>query len=310
MDEKLHIKTMTKRGLEQQNSSVSDKSGRRSWSSVARRTAITLTASALAVLAVTMADASHAAPPVSASREAQRAQDAMPAQCRVPDDTAFIAAPLPRLARRLKSPDSLTGALTIVVIGSGSAAGSGTSAKDAAFPYRLEMRFAKAYPKPKTRLVVLAEMGQTAPMMFERIAREVVPLRPALVVWQTGSADAVRGIAPMEFASAVERGIGLLHDKGIDVLLIDSQFSPRASLLVNTDAYRDAVRWNARRFDVPLFKRYDTMHHWWSNETFDLDTEQKANQLETADRIHDCVAALLVRLIVRGVGMASTPSRP
>ncbi len=301
---------MTKRDLDQQNLSVSDKSRRPSWTSVARRAAITLTASALAVCAITVADASHAAPPASVSRDSQRAQDTMPAQCKVPDDTAFIAAPLPRLARRLKSPDSLTSALTIVVIGSGSAAGSGTSAKDAAFPYRLETRFARTFARPKMRLVVLAEMGQTAPAMFDRIAREVVPLRPALVVWQTGSADAVRGIAPIEFGSAVERGIGLLHDKGSDVLLIDSQFSPRASLLVNTDAYRDAVRWNARRFDVPLFKRYDTMHYWWSNEIFDLDAEQKANQLETADRIHDCVAALLVRLIVRGVGTASTVAKP
>ena len=173
---------MTKRDLDQQNSSVLDKTERPSWAAAARRAAITLTASALAVLAVTVADASHAAPPVWTAREAQRARDAMPAQCTVPDDTAFIAAPLPRLARRLRSSESITSALTIVVIGSGSAAGSGTSAKDAAFPYRLETRFAKAYPKPRTRLVVLAETGQTAPVMFERIAREVVPLRPALVV--------------------------------------------------------------------------------------------------------------------------------
>ncbi|MGI9024371.1 MAG: SGNH/GDSL hydrolase family protein [Burkholderiaceae bacterium] len=296
---------MTKSDLDQQDLSISDKSGRPSWSSVARRAAITLAASALAVFAISVADASHAAPPVFASKEMQRAQDTMPAQCKVPDGTAFIEAPLPRLARRLKSSDPLT----IVVIGSGSAAGSGTSAKDAAFPYRLETRFAKAFAKARTRLVVFAEMGQTAPMMFELIAREVVPMRPALVVWQTGSADAVRGIAPMEFGTAVERGIGLLHDKGSDVLLIDSQFSPRASLLVNTDAYRDAVRWNARRFDVALFKRYDTMHYWWSNEIFDLDAEQKADQLQTADRIHDCVAALLVRLIVRGIGTASAASK-
>ncbi len=134
-------------------------------------------------------------------------------------------------------------------------------------------------------------------------------MRPALVVWQTGSADAVRGVSVMEFGSAVERGIGLLHDKGSDVLLMDSQFSPRASLLVNTDSYRDAVRWNARRFDVPLFKRHDTMRYWWSNEIFNLDAEQKAMQLETADRIHDCVAALLVRLIVRGVGQPATASK-
>jgi hypothetical protein len=191
--------------------------------------------------------------------------------------------------------------LTIVVIGSGSAAGSGTSRKDAAFPYRLEARFQAAFNKPKTRLVVLAEMGQTAPMMYARIAKEVLPLKPALVVWQTGSADAARGIPIMEFGAAVERGIADLREQGSDVLLIDSQFSPRASLLVNTDGYREAVRWNARRYDVPLFKRYDTMQYWWSHDVFDLDAQGKANQLDNADHIHDCVAALLVRVIERGI---------
>jgi acyl-CoA thioesterase-1 len=221
----------------------------------------------------------------------------VPTQCAVPDDTAMIDGPLPRLARRMKAADPLT----IVVIGSGSAAGSGTSRKEAAFPYRLEARFQKVFNKPKTRLVVLAEMGQTAPVMYTRLAKDVIPLKPALVVWQTGSADAARGTPVMEFGTALEHGIAELRDHGSDVLLIDSQFSPRASLLVNTDSYREAVRWNARRFDLPLFKRYDTMQYWWSHDVFDLDAEGKANQLDNADHIHDCVAALLVRAIQRGI---------
>lgn len=222
----------------------------------------------------------------------------VPTQCNVPDDTAMIEGPLPRLAKKLKSSDTLT----VVVIGSGSAVGSGTSRKEAAFPHRFETRLQKAYAKPKIRMVVLAAMGQTASLSYARIAQEVLPLKPALVIWQTGSADAARGVPVMEFGSALERGIGDLRDQGSDVLLVDSQFSPRASLLVNTDGYREAVRWNARRYDLPLFKRYDTMQYWWSHEVFDLDAEDKASQTENADRIHDCVAALLVRVVERGIG--------
>ncbi len=225
------------------------------------------------------------------------------ARCSVPDETALIDGPLPRLARALKSPTPLT----IVVIGSGSAAGSGTSRKEAAFPARLETRFQKRFSQPQARLVVLAAMGQTAPSMYARIAKEILPLRPALVIWQTGSADAARGTPVMEFGQSLERGIGELREQGSDVLLIDSQFSPRASLLVNTDAYREAVRWNTRRFDVPLFKRYDTMQYWWSHDVFDLDAEDKAEQVANADRIHDCVAALLVRLIAHGVANEGRP---
>jgi acyl-CoA thioesterase-1 len=221
-----------------------------------------------------------------------------PTQCRVPDDTALIDGPLPRLARRLKTSEPLN----IVVIGSGSAAGSGTTRREASFPYRLESRLEKAYPKAKLHMLVLAETGQTAPAMHARFVREVLPLNPALVIWQTGSADAARGIPVMEFGTALEHGIGELLDRGSDVLLVDGQFSPRASLLINTDGYRDAVRWNARRYDLPLFKRYDTMQYWWSNEVFNLDAEDKTLQLDNADRIHDCVAGLIFRTIQRGVG--------
>ena len=175
----------------------------------------------------------------------------IPDQCRVPDETAFIDAPLPRLAKRLKSGEPVT----IVIIGSGSAAGNGTTGATAAFPHRLESRLAKAYPKAAIRLVVLARTGQTAPLMQARFTREVFPLKPALVIWQTGIADANNGVPVTDFESSLEHGIAELQGKGSDVLLMDGQFSPRASLMINTDAYRDAVHWNARHYELPLFKR-------------------------------------------------------
>jgi hypothetical protein len=226
---------------------------------------------------------------------------AIPSQCRVPEETALIDAPLPRLAKRLTGSDPVT----VVVIGSGSAAGSGTTGPDAAFPHRLETRLVKAFPKANFRFAVLARMGQTAPAMHARIAREVLPLKPALVIWQTGSADVANGVPVTDFESSLEHGIAELQGKGSDVLLMDGQFSPRGSLMINTDAYRDAVRWNARRYELPLFKRYDTMQYWWNNDVFDLDAQDKPSQLDTADRIHDCVAALLMRAIAHGVEIRS-----
>lgn len=221
----------------------------------------------------------------------------VPDLCRVPDETALMDASLPRFAKRLKG----SAPATVVVIGSGSATGSGTTGANAAFPHRLELRLAKAYPKAAIRLVVLARMGQTAPAMRARFTREVLPLKPALVIWQTGSADVANGVPVTEFESSLEHGIAELQGNGSDVLLMDGQFSPRASLMINTDAYRDAVRWNARHYELPLFRRYDTMQYWWNNDVFDLDTQDKASQVDTADRIHDCVAALLMRAIAHGV---------
>jgi hypothetical protein len=247
-----------------------------------------------ALIALSLAGSVGAAAPAT---NAPVPLDRMPERCQVPENTAFVDGPLSRLARKLKANEPLT----IVVMGSGSAAGSGTSHKEAAFPYRLETRLGATYPKSRVKLVVLAETGQTAPAMYARLAKDVLPLRPALVVLQTGSADIARGIPVMDFGSALEHGVLDLQSKGADVLLIDSQFGPRASLLINTDGYRETVRWAARRFDVPMLRRYDTMQYWWSNETFDLDVEEKTAQTDNADRIHDCIAALLVQLIQRSV---------
>jgi hypothetical protein len=259
---------------------------------------------ALALIGLAVAGTALAAPQTPSTAPAKPVAartaapvDRLPDRCQAPETTAFVDGPLPRFARRVRSSDPLT----IVVMGSGSAAGSGTSHKEAAFPYRLETRLGSVYPKAKVKLVVFAETGQTAPSMYARLAQDVLPLKPALVVWQTGSADVARGIPVMDFGGALERGVSDLQAKGTDVLLVDSQFSPRASLLINTDSYRETVRWAARRFDVPMLRRYDTMQYWWSNETFDLDVEEKAAQLENADRIHDCIAALLVKLIQRGI---------
>ncbi len=232
-----------------------------------------------------------------AAGAASAAVDPLPSPCRVADSTAIVDGPLPRFAKRLSAVDPAT----IVVLGSGSAAGSGTSRRDASFPFRLEARLAKTFPKARFRLVVLAETGQTAPAARARFVREVVPLKPALVVWQTGSADVTGGVPVTDFENALEHGIAELQAVGSDVVLVDGQFSPRASLLVDTDTYRDAVRWNARRYDLPLFKRYETMQSWWHDGVFDLDAQDKAIQLDTADRVHDCVAAVLVRAIARGV---------
>lgn len=235
------------------------------------------------------------------ARAAKPALDDSPARCKTPDGTAFVDAPLKRLTQRLRANDPLT----VVVLGSSSAAGSGTSRREASFPARLEARLDGAFPKRRIRVVTFAEPGQTAQAMQARLAGDVLPLKPALVVLQTGSADAARTIPVTDFANAVEHGVMQLQAANADVILMDSQFSPRASLLVNTDAYREAVRWNARRYDAPLLKRYDTMRYWWSNEVFDLEPERKANQVENADLIHDCIAVLLVRLIERGVATAT-----
>jgi hypothetical protein len=51
--------------------------------------------------------------------------------------------------------------------------------------------------------------------------------KPDLVVWQTGTIDAIRRVEPEEFRSALDEGIETLQNSGTDVILMNMQYSPR-----------------------------------------------------------------------------------
>ncbi len=147
---------------------------------------------------------------------AVRAQD-YAALCQVPPDLATLEDPLPRLARRLGERP-----LSVIVIGSGSSAGAGTSDRSRAYPQVLQRELERLLGAP---VVVdsIAKRGATAADMLDIIRRDVAPRRPALVVWQTGTADAVRGVDIDTFGEALEKGLDALQERGIDMVLMDMQ---------------------------------------------------------------------------------------
>ena len=51
--------------------------------------------------------------------------------------------------------------------------------------------------------------------------------RPTLVIWQTGTVDAMRSVDPDDFRAAVDEGVAALQKAGTDVILMNLQYSPR-----------------------------------------------------------------------------------
>jgi len=113
--------------------------------------------------------------------------------------------------------------------------------------------------------------------------------KPTLVIWQTGTVDAIRSIDPDDFRTAVDDGVAALQNSGADVVLMNLQYSPRTETMISAPPYLDNMRVVAQQHDVPLFDRFAIMRQW--NDSGDFDLFSASHGVELAKRVHDCLAA-------------------
>src|ERR1700731_4984519 len=141
--------------------------------------------------------------------------------CDVPDELMQVDDKLPHLAERLRAEQPVR----IIAIGGASATGLAAGSSDLAYPHRLQEMLARWYPSSPITVVNRGVPRQTAQQMLERFPSDVIAEDPVLVIWETGINDAVHGTDIDDFASALQRGIDELKTRGIDIMLIDMQFS-------------------------------------------------------------------------------------
>ena len=188
---------------------------------------------------------------------------------------------LPRTAAAVAQHHSLD----IVVLGTASSTLPGPAGEKAAYPARLEVALARLLPGVAVKVVPDIKARQTAAEMMEQEGQRIVEGRPALLIWQTGTADAIKGLDPEEFRATLDQGVEMLQAEGMDVVLMNMQYSPRTDSMISIDAYADNMRWVALQHDVPLFDRLALMKHWTETGTFDLYDASKNTDI--AERVHD-----------------------
>ncbi|THF61623.1 SGNH/GDSL hydrolase family protein [Pseudothauera rhizosphaerae] len=243
------------------------------------------------LIAAALACALGGAPASAAAEEAE----APP--CGVPAELLQHNPPLANSARALGG-----GRLTVVVWGTRSST-DGASGTSQAYPAHLRASLARHYPSADIRVEVVSQPGHTAVRMLRNIGA-VQALRPDLVIWQTGTADAVRNASLQQFGRAVARGLKSLRERGADVILMDMQYGPYTELLTNAKPYRGYLWWVSRRENVGLMPRYQVMEHWSEQGRFDLATEDRDLQRANADAIHACLGETLGWMIADAVERA------
>jgi lysophospholipase L1-like esterase len=227
----------------------------------------------------------------------------MPAQCRVPRAIYIDDNPLPRAAQKLAK----HGRLKIAAIGSSSTMGVGASAPEAAWPARLEADLRRRLPGAEITVENYGKLRDVAGNMVKRMKADILASKPDLVIWETGTAEAVRNLGVEQFAAALEEGVDQIAAAGAETILMTPQYSRETARLIGYQPYLDAMNSVAQRRDVLLFPRFDVMRHLVESGQLLLEGLSPAEAAATADRLYDCIARQTARVLLRA--MSGDPAR-
>ena len=225
-----------------------------------------------------------------------RAEDASQI-CDIPAYLLTTESTLPKVAEAVKSGRPLD----VLVIGSRSSTISTSEA--IAYPARLQVALRQSLPSVTINLSVELQVKKTAEEVASGFVKLMEVKRPTLVIWQTGTVDAMRSIDPDDFRTAVDEGVAALQNAGADVILMNLQYSPRTETMISVPPYVDNMRVVAQQHDVPLFDRFAIMRQW--NDAGDFDLFSASHGLELAKRVHDCLGQALSKFVIDAAHLGS-----
>ncbi|MBI3433942.1 MAG: SGNH/GDSL hydrolase family protein [Proteobacteria bacterium] len=222
---------------------------------------------------------------------------AMAESCAVAASFANTEIALPRVYAAMQKKR-----LTISVAGTSSSTLPGPEGARAAYPARLEAVLTNHLPNVTVRVISHAKSRQTSEDMVKTFPLMLMDDRPDLVIWQTGTVDAIRGVDPDVFRATLNLGADTLIAGGANVLFVNMQFSPRTVSMIAIWPFLESMKFVALERDLPVFDRFSIMRLWDEVGTFDLYSPTK--RMETAAKVHDCIAHLLADLIENSAQLA------
>lgn len=212
--------------------------------------------------------------------------------CDVPGYLLFGSNELKHVAEAVQKQHKLT----IAVVGTGSSILAGPDGPRSAYPARLEAVLKQKLPGIDVKVVSLVRTRMTTEDLAKGMEKVLTDEKPDLVIWQTGTLDAIRRVDPDEFRAALDEGVETLHKGGADVILMNMQYSPRTDIMVPLGPYADNMRHVAQQHEIPLFDRLAIMRNWSDTGAFDLYAAGKDNVL--AQRVHDCIGRGIAAMII------------
>ena len=214
--------------------------------------------------------------------------------CDVPESLIPADYELTRVAKAIKDHHRLQ----ITVVGSGSSALSGPDGARLAYPARVEEVLRARLPGHEIVVTTHIAPRETTAEMAAGLPKILADDKPALVIWQAGTVDALHGVEPEDFRNSLDQGLDAIAAADADVIMMNMQYSPRTESMLGVTAYADVMRWVAEQHSVLLFDRLAIMRYWSEEGTFDLYAATKDYAM--ARRVHECIGRALASQIING----------
>jgi acyl-CoA thioesterase-1 len=213
--------------------------------------------------------------------------------CAVPPALSAIGATLDRSATRLGQRRPLT----IVAMGSSSTLGVGASAPAMSYPSRLEGELRDRFPAVEIRVLNRGIGGQDVGEELNRLDRDVVAEHPDLVIWQVGTNAVLRRDDLTADEQLIRRGVSLMKEDGIDVVLMDLQYARRILARPAWGEMERVIGEIAHSNQVGLFRRFEIMQEWDHTQQLAPAAMIGPDGLHMTDASYGCLANQLAEAL-------------
>jgi hypothetical protein len=222
----------------------------------------------------------------------------------MPTDLITPTVPLARVAAALSK-----GSLNILALGSGSTVGDSGGSNGPAlmiqtpehsFPYQTVEMLRSMRPDLQFNLTVEGGRSMTAEAMLPILRRELAAQQYQLILWQTGTVEAVHGVRPDALRSVLQDGVDAAEQAEADLVLIDPQYSRFLRANVDISPYETVLEQMASTPAVTLFHRNDLTQEWVNSGQVDLERVSLELRDKTVMLLNDCLGQALARYLLTG----------
>jgi acyl-CoA thioesterase-1 len=247
---------------------------------------------------ITAAGIGFIAAPVGASDQAH--------ECPMPERFYEFEPQLTKTSKALTSGREVV----IAALGGSSTLGLAAGATALSWPARLSSVLTDRFPSARIKVVNRAIARQTAKQALDRLDRDILPMKPNLVIWETGTMEAVRGSDVEAFRETVRTAIDELRAAGVEVVLMNMQFSRETDAMIYFEPYLIAMRQVAEATETPLFRRRGIMRYWAESGLIDLRVKDDKKRRQLAVKLYDCLGRVMADFVMRGISDGNSAANP
>lgn len=170
-----------------------------------------------------------------------------------------------------------------------------------AFPLQMAKQLRTLVPGLTVEVTVRGGRGLLASEMLELLRKELAAKHYDLVLWQTGTVEAVRNLPPGEFGQTLSEGAQAVQNAGADLVLVDPQYSRFLQTNSNLEPYFQALQQVSAMPGVMLFRRFDLMRGWANDGGIDLERTARSDRDKAIGTLHACLGRHLARLVASSI---------